>query len=140
MILSNTKLLVDVPYKTFLSSWELKAKTGTVYPQQEYLIELQKLYKDNLSNIIQDNWIYLSSLITAVDNCTTEYVFLAINRYMLLPEIISSIDDYNLAIIDYCQSSKKYKVIESRFDSGIPGNTGNAVFPDIGIVYEKKPS
>jgi len=140
MTQQNIKLIIDVPYKKFLNSWELRARAGVVYPQQQYLLDLQKLYQENLSIIIHNRWLHLSSLLNEVDSSITQYVFLAINRYLLLPETVSLIDDYDLAIIEYCKLSKKYKVKESRFNNNLPGNTGNAVFPDIGILYEKKPS
>ena len=78
------------------------------------------------------NWITLQEIAKEVNDSVSSMVFVAINKYMLLPTVDPTLDsDYNIAIQQQLeQLLTNYQVVEYRYHAQERGNVGNFVVPD----------
>lgn len=78
------------------------------------------------------NWITLQEIANEVDAGVSSMVFVAINKYMLLPTVDPTLDsDYNIAIQQLLERLlTNYQVVEYRYHEQERGNVGNFVVPD----------
>jgi hypothetical protein len=85
-------------------------------------------------------WIKLSELCNIVDYYQSKFVFLAVNKYMLLEEQHENLDDdYDLAIGQIVQKKiLQFDIIDYQYHYNERGNIGNFVIPDNRILLCKK--
>jgi hypothetical protein len=78
------------------------------------------------------NWITLQEIADSVDASGSNMVFLAINKYMLLPTVDPTLDsDYDIAIRQLLEKLLiNYQVVEYRYHAQEHGDVGNFVVPD----------
>lgn len=133
------RLVMHVPTKKYLTSWQLQHRAGQLeLPQEHHLRVLKEQLGDRLAVYIHSDWALLSDIVKHIDTLTTKFVFVAINQYLLKPEILSDNDDYAAAILRHIRTSKHYRVIDIQSQQDTTGSVGNFVFPDTRFLLCKK--
>lgn len=86
-----------------------------------------------------EKWITLQDIASQVDDCQSSLVFVAINKYLLLPTVDTTLDsDYNVAIQQkFTELLKNYQIIEYRYHAEERGNVGNFAVPDNRFVCKR---
>ena len=84
-------------------------------------------------------WMTLQDIASQVDGAQSSLVFVAINKYLLLPEPDPTLDsDYNIAIQQkLTELLKNYQIIEYCYHAQERGNIGNFVVPDNRFVCKR---
>lgn len=151
--------LHSIPNKKYYSSWELN---DSLVKQDLYLDDIIKNVKASqvLTNYnkwqhktfyINDTctlylyahtfWTKLSNIINELDQKDFDYVYVAINKYLLYPEdqIDQTLpDDYNQAIASYMSKHlKTYEILDFKYTINEKGNVGNFVHPDSRFLCKK---
>lgn len=96
--------------------------------------------------LANEEWSTLTNLCNKVNNVSGDLVpggilFLAINKYLLLPEYfdLSLPDDYDLAIKDcVCHLLDQYQLVDYVYRQTEQGDIGNFIIPDNRLVLCKK--
>jgi hypothetical protein len=106
------------------------ASIGTNFPPWQKYICGNKPW--DMMLLAYPNWITLQEIAKEVDDCVSSMVFVAINKYMLLPTVDPTLDsDYNIAIRQQLEQLLiNYQVVEYRYHAQERGNVGNFVVPD----------
>ena len=92
-----------------------------------------------LTLLVYTNWINLKQIANDINQQHSRLVFVAINKYLLLPDPNPSVDtDYNIAIQQVLQQHLyNYKIIDYQYHSNKRGNVGNFVVPDNRFLCKK---
>lgn len=87
-----------------------------------------------------DKWMHIRDLVYKIDQQTYSWVYMAINRYLLICDADASAPDcYDLAIKKFFeQHLQNYTVVDYQYQqSNHCGNVGNFVSPDNRILCKK---
>jgi hypothetical protein len=86
----------------------------------------------NMMLLAYTNWITLQEIAKEVDAIESDIVFLAINKYMLMPTVDPTLDsDYNIAIRQLLEKLLiNYQIVEYHYHAQEHGDVGNFVVPD----------
>lgn len=139
------------------TSWQLAVKTNTItLDQHKHLNEIIDLYQPvrivNYNNFDQWNryattesnscdlllyahttWSTLNDIVDDLKNFNTNLIFLAVNKYLLLPDLVDNSlpEDYNQAIkTKLTELLVDYTIIDYQYHVEENGNVGNFVVPD----------
>lgn len=88
------------------------------------------------------HWATLSSLIETIEKIQTDYILIAVNKYLILQE--NQLDDslpenYDQAIFQFCSKKlKKLAIIDYQYHAQENGNIGNFISPDNRLLCKKK--
>jgi len=85
------------------------------------------------------NWITLQEIAKEVDDNVSSMVFVAINKYMLLPTVDPDLDsDYNIAIQQLLEQLLiNYEIIDYQYHAQERGDVGNFIVPDNRFLCKK---
>jgi hypothetical protein len=85
-------------------------------------------------------WKHVDSLVDIIEDQTCDWVYMAVNRYLLLcdPDPDAAVD-WDQAIIEYFQVNlKNYSIVDYQYQSlNYTGMVGNFVIPDNRILCKK---
>lgn len=86
-----------------------------------------------------EKWMNLQDIASQVDDAQSSLVFVAVNKYLLLPTLDPTLDsDYNTAIQQkLTQLLTKYHIVEYSYHTQEQGDVGNFVVPDNRFVCKK---
>jgi hypothetical protein len=93
----------------------------------------------NMMLLAYPNWITLQEIAKEVDECVSSMVFVAVNKYMLLPTVDPALDsDYNIAIRQVLEQLLiNYQVVDYQYHAQERGNVGNFIVPDNRFLCKK---
>lgn len=86
------------------------------------------------------DWKHIDYLINVIENQTCDWVYMAVNRYLLLSDSDPNAStDWDQAILEYFQSKLiKYSIVDYRYQPlNYTGCVGNFVVPDNRILCKK---
>tara|TARA_R110000868_G_scaffold90052_2_gene250198 strand:+ start:1884 stop:2336 length:453 start_codon:yes stop_codon:yes gene_type:complete len=86
------------------------------------------------------DWKNIDCLIDVVENQTCDWVYMAVNRYLLLCDPDSNaLTDWDQAILEYFQQNlKRYSIVDYKYQPlNYTGCVGNFVVPDNRILCKK---
>ena len=127
--LKQQSLVQNLHVEQIISAYNPKS-IGTNFPLwQKYTRGSQPW---DMMLLAYPNWITLQEIAKEVDDHVSSMIFVAINKYMLLPTVDPTLDsDYNIAIQQLLEQLLiNYQVIEYRYHAQERGNVGNFVVPD----------
>ena len=144
-----------------MTPWQLRVKTGKIrLPQLDHLeqciescgttvslvepFDLWQKYENSQQGAMRlyahQTWRHIDEIVDLINNQTSDWVYAAINRYLLTCEPDANADpDYDQAIKNYFdQRLTKYKVIDYQYQhNNHTGNVGNFVSPDNRLLCQK---
>jgi hypothetical protein len=86
------------------------------------------------------DWKHVDSLIAIIEDQTCDWIYMAVNRYLLLcdPDPSAS-TDWDQAIVEYFRANlKKYSIWDYQYQAlNYTGSVGNFVIPDNRILCKK---
>lgn len=88
----------------------------------------------------QQDWKHINSLIEIIEKQTCDWVYMAVNRYLLLSDPNPTAPlDWDQAILEYFQTNlKKYSVIDYQYQYfNSAGAVGNFISPDNRLLCKK---
>lgn len=116
-------------------------KTNYTY-WEKYCTTIREEQYTNLMLFAHLNWTKLSCIIDQIEKIQTEYIFVAINKYLILSENQldhSLSNDYDKAIYEFFYKHlKKFEIIDYRYQSYENGNVGNFISPDNRLLCKIK--
>jgi hypothetical protein len=143
------------------TNWQHDVETGNIsLPQIEHLekcihacgssvslispFKLWETYANSsegqLRLYAQSDWQHISEIVSIVDQQDSEWVYIAINRYLLIcdPDVNANAD-YDQAIFEYINSRlKNYIIVEYQYQAlNYTGKIGNFVSPDNRMLCKK---
>jgi hypothetical protein len=127
--LKQQPLVQNLHVEQIISTYDPKSIGTNFLPWQKYTRGSQPW---DMMLLAYPNWITLQEIAKEVDNHVSSMVFVAINKYMLLPTVDPTLDsDYNIAIRQLLEQLLiNYQVIEYRYHAQERGSVGNFVVPD----------
>ena len=134
-----TRLVMRVPHTERLSSWQLRYRAGLLELDQEHHLRvIKEQLQDRLSVYVHTDWARLSDIVKHIDTYTTEFVFVALNLYLLEPEQIADCEDYLQAVTEVLSTAQHYRLIQTESQQDTTGSVGNFVFPDTRFLLCKR--
>jgi hypothetical protein len=112
-----------------------------------YLIESFDLWQQyvtapsgQMALYAQQDWKHINSLIEIIEKQTCDWVYMAVNRYLLLSDPNPEAPlDWDQAILEYFQTNlKKYSVVDYQYQQlNYAGAVGNFISPDNRFLCKK---
>lgn len=140
-ISSNLILNQDIHIQQVIADFsDSRICNYTKFPRWDRYCNIKTVPCD-LALYAHTNWLRLSNLVKDIESIDCNYIFIAINKYLILPEQFvynQLVDDYDQAIYEFLKNHLlNFKILDYQYHCKEDGDIGNFISPDNRLLCKK---